>query len=279
SDNALTVTAPRHAEGTVDVTVTTRWGGTSAITAADQYTYVTPAAPVVTGLAPNQGLSAGGTAATIIGTGLSGATAVSFGDTTVAGIGLLSDNALLVAAPRHDLGMVDVRVTTPGGRSAIPPADQFTYVTDTGTPGPPTVTGLSPNQGVNPGSATTTTVTIIGSGFLQPGRSVVFGTTPANVLLTFTDNAMTVRLPAHAEGVVDVRVTTVRGTSDITKADQFTYVIPPMPPVVTGLGPISETARGGATLAILGSGFTGASDVSFGGTPASSFTVLSNNAI
>ena len=278
SDSALTVQAPAHNEGTVDVTVTTP-GGTSALTGADQYTYVTPAAPVVTDLGPNQGLRAGGDLVAIIGTGFSGATTVSFGGTPGTGITVLSDNALTVLAPGHALGIVDVTVTTPGGTSAITPADQFTYVTDTGNPGPPVVTGLSPNQGVNPGSAPMITVTIIGSGFLQGFQSVVFGTTAATGVAFLSDNALTVKVPAHAEGVVDVRVTTARGTSAITPADQFAYIIPPTPPVVTGLGATSDTTFGGVTLAVLGSGFSGASDVSFGGTPAASFTVLSDNAI
>jgi RHS repeat-associated protein len=278
SDNVLTVRAPAHDEGTVDVTVTTP-GGTSAVTAADHYTYVTPTAPVVTGLGPDQGLSTGGDLVTIIGTGLSGATAVSFGGTPGTGITVLSDNALTVRAPAHALGTVNVTVTTTGGTSDITPADRFTYVINTGNSGRPVVIGLSPNQGVNPGSATMTTVTIIGSGFLEGFSSVVFGTTPVTVVVAIhSDNALTVQLPAHAEGVVDVRVTTARGTSDITPADQFTYVIPP-PPVVTALGTTSDTTLGGTTLAVLGSGFHGASDVSFGGTPAPAFTVLSDNAI
>jgi RHS repeat-associated protein len=277
SDSALTVQAPAHDKGTVDVTVATP-GGTSSVTTADQYTYVAPDAPVVVGLGPSQGLSSGGYLVTVIGTGLSGATAVSFGGTPGTGIRVVSDNALTVAAPRHDLGTVDVTVTTPGGTSDITPTDQFAYVTDTGTPGPPVVTGLSPNQGVNPGSATVTTVTIIGSGFSQGLSSVVFGTTPTRVPPVLSDNAVMVQVPAHDEGVVDVRVTTTRGTSDITSADRFTYVIPP-PPVVAELGVTFDTTLGGTTMAILGSGFTGASDVSFGVTSASSFTVLSDNAI
>ena len=67
SDTAttLTVTSPAAGAGTLDVTVTTA-GGTSAITAADHYTYV--AAPTVSGVSPSQGSTAGGTTVTITGT-------------------------------------------------------------------------------------------------------------------------------------------------------------------------------------------------------------------
>ena len=74
NDNAttLTVTSPAAGAGTLDVTVTTA-GGTSAITAADHYTYV--AAPTVIGVSPSQGSTAGGTTVTITGLNLSSATA------------------------------------------------------------------------------------------------------------------------------------------------------------------------------------------------------------
>jgi len=45
-DNSITATAPAEAAGTVDVTVTTP-GGTSALTGADQFTYVAPSPPPV----------------------------------------------------------------------------------------------------------------------------------------------------------------------------------------------------------------------------------------
>src|SRR5207247_6685395 len=79
-DNAtqITATAPAHAAGTVDVSVTTV-GGTSANTAADDYTFVD--APTITSLAPTAGPSAGGNSVVITGTNLTAASAVSFGGT------------------------------------------------------------------------------------------------------------------------------------------------------------------------------------------------------
>jgi outer membrane protein assembly factor BamB len=50
-------------------------------------------------------------------------------------------------------------------------------------------------------------------------------------------------------------------------------------PVVTGIDPKSGYAAGGDTVYIRGSGFTGATGVSFGGTPASSFTVVRSDAM
>ncbi|MGZ6887194.1 MAG: beta strand repeat-containing protein, partial [Acidimicrobiia bacterium] len=79
--NQITATAPAHAAGTVDVTVTTP-AGTSPTGAADQFTFV--AAPTVTSVTPASGPASGGTSVTIAGTNFTGATAVSFGGTAAA---------------------------------------------------------------------------------------------------------------------------------------------------------------------------------------------------
>src|SRR5205807_1017049 len=61
SATSISATAPAGAAGTVDITVTTP-AGTSATSAADQFTYV-PAvpAPTVTGVSPTSGSTGGGT--------------------------------------------------------------------------------------------------------------------------------------------------------------------------------------------------------------------------
>jgi YVTN family beta-propeller protein len=54
----------------------------------------------------------------------------------------------------------------------------------------------------------------------------------------------------------------------------------PVPvPVVTGVSPLSGPLAGGTAVTITGSNFTGATAVSFGGTPAASFTVSSDTSI
>jgi hypothetical protein len=61
--------------------------------------------------------------------------------------------------------------------------------------------------------------------------------------------------------------------SPIVTADQFTYV---PAPAVTGVSPPSGPLSGGTTVTITGTGFTGATAVSFGTVPAASFTVVSD---
>ena len=79
SATSITAVSPAGSAGTVDVTVTTP-GGTSAISAADKFTYL--AIPTVTGITPAAGPVAGGTTVTVTGTGFTGATVVKFGSTT-----------------------------------------------------------------------------------------------------------------------------------------------------------------------------------------------------
>jgi hypothetical protein len=270
SDNEIDINTPAQAAGVVDITVTTP-SGTSAVSAADQFTYVVPPAPEVTGLSLSSGSTIGGFRVTLIGNNFSNASAVSFGGTP-AGFQVFSDNEIVVQAPAHAAGVVDITVTTPGGTSAVSAADQLTYV----APPAPVITGLSsPSDSTLGGSY----ALLSGSGFTG-ATTVSFGgvVVPAPYLTLNSDSAITARVPAHAAGVVDVTVTTPAGTSAPSVADQFTFVAPPVP-TVTGLGLPSGLIQGGETVTLVGSGFTGATTVSFGGTAASSFTVSSDSVI
>ena len=117
SATQITVTSPPGNAGTVNVIVVTP-GGTTAI----QFTYVAP--PVVTAISPARGPTGGGTPVTITGTGLAGATGVSFGG--AAGT-ITADSAtqITVTSPAvGNTGTVNVTVTTPAGTAN---AGQFTY--------------------------------------------------------------------------------------------------------------------------------------------------------
>jgi hypothetical protein len=85
--------------------------------------------PTVTGVSPNSGSIKGGlTGVTITGTGFTGATVVSFGSASATALTIQSDTQLTVTTPLvTSAGTVDVTVTTPAGRSATSPADQFIY--------------------------------------------------------------------------------------------------------------------------------------------------------
>lgn len=257
-DSATQITATSPAgSGLVDVRVTTA-GGTSATTAADQFTYIP--APTVTSISPTAGSTVGGTIVTITGTNFTGATAVQFGATAATGFTFVSATSLTATAPAGT-GTVDIRVTTPGGTSAVSAADQFTYVTA------PTVTSISPSAGPQIGG---TTVIITGAN-LSGATAVVFGGTSATGITVNSSTQITATSPAGT-GTVDVRITTVGGTSAIAAADQFTYVAAP---TVSLVSPTSGPGGGGTTVTITGTNLSNATAVTFGATPAAALTLVS----
>ncbi len=210
SDTQITAVSPAG-NGTVDVTVTTP-GGISAVSTADQFTYIP--LPSVKSVTPTSGPVAGGTTVTITGSNLTNATSVSFGSTATNNFTVDNDTQITAVSPAGS-GTVDVTVTTPGGASAISTADQLSYIP------PPTVTGINPASGPTTGG---TTVTITGSNFTG-ATSVSFGTTATSNFIVDSDTQITVVSPA-GNGTVDVTVTTPEGTSTASTADQFSYYLP-----------------------------------------------------
>ncbi|MGZ4342274.1 MAG: beta strand repeat-containing protein [Solirubrobacteraceae bacterium] len=244
--------------GAVDVTVTTP-GGTSPTVSGDIYKYV----PSVTSVSPTSGPTTGGTTVTISGTGFTGATGVSFGG-TAATFSVKSSSQISATAPAGAAGTVDITVTTLGGTSATSTNDQYTYVT------PPTVTRVSPSSGPATGG---TSVTIAGTDFTG-ATAVSFGGTAASTYTVTSATSITATSPA-ASGAVDVTVTIpAGGTSATNPNDVFKYV-----PSVTSVSPASGPTAGGTSITINGTGFTGATAVSFGGTAATTYTVNSSSKI
>jgi hypothetical protein len=253
SSTQITATSPAGT-GTVDVRVVTP-GGTSATSGADNFSYLV--APTVTGVTPSTGPAAGGTAVTITGTDLTGATDVSFGGS--AAIFTVDSSTQISATSPAGSGTVDITVTTAGGTSATSPDDQFIF-----TP-PPTVTSVSPNSGSAVGG---TSVTITGTGFAG-ATAVSFGASAATTFTVDDSTHITATSPAGS-GTVDVIVTTSDGTSVTAGADHFSYV---GTPTVTGVDPNAGPLAGGTSVIITGTGLSGASAVDFGSTAATSFIV------
>ncbi len=263
SATQITATAPAGSAGTVNARVTSSTGGQSATAAGNQYTYVAP--PTVTSISPTAGPTGGGTSVTITGTNLSGASAVSFGGTAATGFTVNSATQITATAPAGT-GTVDVRVTTTGGTSATSAADQYTYVAA------PTVTAVSPTTGSTAGG---TSVTITGTN-LSGATAVTFGGTAATGYTVNSATQITATAPAGSAGTVDIRVTTVGGTSATSASDQFTYSALP---TVTSISPTAGPTGGGTSVTITGTNFTGVTAVTFGATAATGFTFNSATSI
>jgi hypothetical protein len=257
SDTSITATSPAGT-GVVDVTVTTP-GGKSTTSANDQFSYL--AAPTVTSLNPAGGPLAGGTLVTITGTGFTGATAVHFGGNLATNLTVVSDTSITVDSPAGT-GTVNVLVTTPGGTSATSPSDLFSYG--------PTVTNVTPASGPVGGG---TLVTITGTGFTG-ATAVNFGPQVGSIL-NVNDTTINAYSPAGT-GTVDVTVTTPTGTSAVSPDDKFTYVAAP---TVTGVSPNVGPLGGGTVVTITGTGFSFATQVDFGSTPATNLTIVSDTSL
>ncbi|MFI6310802.1 IPT/TIG domain-containing protein, partial [Nocardia fusca] len=246
-DSATQITAVAPAgTGTVQITVTTV-GGTSNGVA---YTYV--AVPTLATVVPNVGPVAGGTTVVLTGAGLAGASAVTFGGTPATSFTVNSATQITAVAPAGT-GTVPVTVTTAGGTSN---GVGYTYVAV------PALTTVLPNVGLEAGG---TTVIVTGTG-LSTASAVTFGGTPATSFTVNSDTQITAVAPAGT-GTVQLTVTTAGGVSN---GVTYTYVaVPALTAVVPNVGP----ASGGTTVVVTGTGLTGASAVTFGATPATSFTV------
>jgi len=212
TDTTCTVITPYVApnDGTVDVTVTTQ-AGTSAASAADQFTFYTPGSPTVTGISTSSGSVVGGTPVTITGTNLTNGN-VFFG-TAMADSSCTTDNTCTVLSPTASaVGPVDVTVTTINGTSATSPADQFSYQ----IPPPPAVTSVDPANGPSSGGElVTVTGTNLGGGTVNFGSNAAASSSCGPESCTATQPTGTAR-------AMDITVTTPGGTSATSSADQFT---------------------------------------------------------
>ena len=125
----------------------------------------------------------------------------------------------------------------------------------------PAVTALSPTSGPTTGG---TTVVVMGTGFTEV-TAVTFGSTVATSFTVNSAAQITAIAPAHAAGMVDVRVTAGGAQSATTAADNYTYVSASSP-TVTAVNPTSGSTAGGNSLVISGTSFTGATSVTIGST-------------
>ena len=175
-----------------------------------------PPTPVVQSLSQSTGPPAGGTTVTVLGSGFTPSSTVTFGGTAAQAATYLSPEALTAISPPGN-GVADVVVDTAGGGSATSAADQFFYGS------PPTVTGLRPQSGSAAGG---TTITISGTGF-TPATVVGFGGLPASSFTVVSDTEIQATAPPEPDGTVDVQVVNPAGTSAVNPADEYTYVSAP----------------------------------------------------
>ncbi|WP_063834225.1 IPT/TIG domain-containing protein [Nocardia rhamnosiphila] len=218
-------------------------------------------APVITSLTPSSGPAASFNTVIITGSGFSGVGPLTVRFGTTATTFTIDSNTRITAIAPPGTGTVNVTVQAllDGTSNPLP----YTYV------GVPALTSISPASGSAAGG---TTVVLTGTN-LTGATAVSFGGTPATSFTVNSSTQITAVAPAHSVGTVLVRVTTAGGTSN---GVSYTYVAVP---TLTAIAPNTGPVTGGTTVVLTGTNLTGATAVSFGGTPATSFTVNSSTQI
>jgi hypothetical protein len=223
------------------------------------------AVPAIVGLLPQSGPIVGGNSVNIYGNDFVGVTGVMFGPTNATSYTVVSPTQITATAPPGGGSSVHIRVTNMFGTSAISASDEYNYIAG------PSVSMVNPSSGPAAGG---THVTIVGVN-LGGATAVTFGGTPATDLEVYSNETIGVTAPPGA-GTVDVQVTTPDGTTPVSPDAQYTYV---PAPTITSVSPAGGPAGGGTNVTITGTGFTGATAVTFGAQPATSLTVDSDTQI
>lgn len=244
--NSTTTTAIVGAGSSGNVSITAIGGSASL----GGFTYISLPAPVISSFTPTAGGS--GTVVTITGTNFNGATAVSFGGTAAASYTVVNPTTITATVGAGASG--NVSVTTPGGTGSLA---GFSFVR------PPTISSFTPT-----GAGTGSTITISGTNFTNV-TAVNFGGANAGSYTVVNANTITAVVGAGASGLVIV--TNIAGVGSL---GGFTYY---PTPTISSFNPLTGTT--GAIVTITGTNFTGATQVSFGGTAATSFTVVNATTI
>lgn len=240
--------------------------GPGGVGSRSKFIYYAPGAgrpnpPIITSFTPTEGPD--GTVITITGLNFQGTdwytTAVRIGDAPpITGIiQSMTPTQLKVKVNGGNSGKITVY--TPAGVTTS--TMSFTYFPA------PTISAFTPTTG-----AAGTTVTILGTEFTGV-TSVKVGSANAT--------SFTVDSPTQITAVVGTgttgRVQVVASGGTATSSLNFTFPTPPPSPTLTTFSPAIATT--GTVVTINGSNFTGATQVTFGGTPAQSFTVVNASRI
>ncbi|KAJ5661426.1 uncharacterized protein N7477_009042 [Penicillium maclennaniae] len=214
---------------------------------------------------PTTGPAAGGNTVSIIGSGFTNATAVTFGSAIATSFTVLADTVINAVAPPGPSGggSVSVRITSPGGTSSA--SINYTYAAAL----TPIITALIPASGPVSGG---NNVTITGSN-LSGATAVTFAGNPASSFTILSPTQVNAVAPPGTAGTASVVVTTPAGAST---GFNYTYVAAPTP---TAVYPTAAVTAGGNTVAIVGTNLLGTTGVKFGTTPAASFTVIDDTEV
>lgn len=255
--NATVRTPPSVIPGFVDIVVRNPDGQEGRLAAGFEYL----APPSLAAVWPSQGPSAGGTVATLTGSGFHRDSRVYFGGTEASAVYYTSQGGLLAFVPEaSSQSVVEVRVDNPDGASFALPA-AFTYKDPSALGPKPTISAMFPSRGPTTGG---TRIGLSGTNFSANGRAFVLPA-PATVEIVRGDRAIVVA-PPGAAGETDVWWTNPDGWS-VRSPETFTWLDPSLlgaTPTITTLTPASGATGGGTVAALSGTGFQSNARVRFG---------------
>lgn len=251
SDTQITVVTPAKPEGPALVVVTTAAGQSLPNLS---YIYVNSAI-----ISPSSGPISGGITVTITGTNLTGTSSVTFNGNPAISFNVVNSTTVTAVTPAQAAGVSSVRITTPTGVYTA----SFSYLSS------PIIQSISPASGPLSGG---TNVVISGYNFSEVNL-VKFGNTNASFVVN-SNNTITAVSPM----VVSPATVQILVQSNVSPAatTPFTYAAVPGP-TITAISPNSGPISGGNTVIVTGTNLLNTSSVSFGGTPATAFTVNSAN--
>jgi hypothetical protein len=226
--------------GALDATVTV--DGVSSGVPAPVVTVV--AAPAVTGVSPSTGSTSGGTTVTIDGTALADATEVDFGSAKVTSFISDSATSITLTSPAAAAATVDVQVVTPGGTSAIVPADEFTFAV------PPTASITE--EPANPTNSTSAAFAFTGSDNSTPADQLTFAVSLDGG--TFVAATSPVSYSSLASASHTFQVEAIDQAGIVSSVASYTWIIDTTPPTASVTQkPTNPTASATATFAFTGS--------------------------
>ncbi|KAA2239140.1 T9SS type A sorting domain-containing protein [Chitinophaga agrisoli] len=206
--------------------------------------------PVLTSITPS--MAASGDTVTLKGINFTSAVGVTFGDTLASSFIVVSDTIIKAVVSKHGTGG-DVVVATQVGITNLP--SSFGWL--------PKISSFSPTA-----AKPYDTVTIVGTGLLS--SNVRFGNIPALSVIRVSSSELKAVVGIDGFSSTPLVVTVTADNGQSATKDGFTYQYVP---VITSFTPTLGTED--ATVTINGANFAGVTAVTFGGTPAASFSFQS----
>ena len=267
SDDTVTAITPPGAFGAVPVHVMNN-KGTGLLKKGFFYT----AAPTVTSVSPASGPTAGGTHATVYGTGLSADVDIQIGSGKATVLSVKGSTAAEITTPPGAAGKADVIATTSFGSGTLPGG--YVFSDDNGQAATK-ILSIAPPAGPLAGG---NSVAIIATGLLaKSDTTILFGQKLAEIVsVDPIAHTALVKAPTGASvGAVDVTLMTSKGSDKASAGYSYSDAL-----TVSGITPSAGPSEGGTKIVISGSGFAkGNVNVKIGALAASAVAVVSDSEI